>query len=93
VTLNNRLDYYGSTANMAARLQDRSQGGDIVASLAAAADPELAPLLAGYTPVVEEAALKGFAQPVPYYRVTAETLAVRRRVTAPAAATDPCAAD
>ncbi len=78
VTLNNRLDYYGSTANMAARLQDRSQGADMVLSQAAAADPEVEPLPALYTPVVEQAILKGFAEPVTYYRVTAETLAERR---------------
>ena len=78
VTLNNRLDYYGSAANMAARLQDRSQGDDMVLSLAAAADPAVAPLLVEYAPIIEEAALKGFARPVAYYRVTAESLAERR---------------
>ena len=30
VNLNDRLDYFGSTVNMAARLQGQSQGGDIV---------------------------------------------------------------
>ena len=78
VTLNNRLDYYGSAANMAARLQGCSQGSDMVLSMAAASDPAVAPLLADYLPVVEEAALKGFPRPVAYYRVTAETLAARR---------------
>ena len=33
VTLNDRLDYFGSTVNMAARLQGQSTGGDIVLSL------------------------------------------------------------
>jgi class 3 adenylate cyclase len=84
VTLNNRLDYYGSAANMAARLQGCSQGRDMVLSMAAAADPEVAPLLAVYPPVVEEAVLKGFAHPVTYYRVTAETLAARRVTRSPA---------
>ena len=32
VTLNDRLDYFGSTVNMAARLQGQSTGGDIVLS-------------------------------------------------------------
>ena len=32
VNLNDRLDYFGSTVNMAARLQGQSQGGDIVLS-------------------------------------------------------------
>jgi class 3 adenylate cyclase len=83
VTLNNRLDYYGSAANMAARLQGCSQGGDIVLSMAAASDPAVAPLLAGFEPVVEEAALKGFSHPVAYYRVTAETLTARRARSQP----------
>jgi class 3 adenylate cyclase len=39
VTLNDRLDYFGSTVNMAARLQDQSAGGNIVLSRAVAGDP------------------------------------------------------
>ena len=32
VKIYDRLDYFGSTVNMAARLQGQSQGGDIVLS-------------------------------------------------------------
>ena len=39
VTLNDRLDYFGSTVNMAARLQGQSEGGEIVLSRAVADDP------------------------------------------------------
>ena len=46
VTLNDRLDYFGSTVNMAARLQGQSEGGDIVLSRAVADDPAVRPLLA-----------------------------------------------
>ena len=46
VNLNDRLDYFGSTVNMAARLQGQSQGGDIVLSRAVADDPAVSPLLA-----------------------------------------------
>ena len=46
VTLNDRLDYFGSTVNMAARLQGQSEGGDIVISRAVADDPAVKPLLA-----------------------------------------------
>jgi class 3 adenylate cyclase len=45
VTLNDRLDYFGSTVNMAARLQGQSRGGDIVLSRAVADDPAVRPLL------------------------------------------------
>src|SRR3546814_9306199 len=38
VTLNGRLDYFGTTVNMAARLQGESRGGDVVLSEAVATD-------------------------------------------------------
>lgn len=41
VTLNERLDYFGSTVNIAARLEKFSQGGDIVFSDAVFMDPEV----------------------------------------------------
>ena len=69
VSLNERLDYFGSTVNMAARLQGQSEGGDIVLSRAVAKDPAVVPLLAG-TPAREESVpLKGFAEPVVFVRV------------------------
>jgi class 3 adenylate cyclase len=78
VTLNDKLDYYGSAANMTARLESRSRGGDVVVSIDLARDPEVARLLAGFRPLEEKADLKGFAEPVPYLRITAEELASRR---------------
>jgi class 3 adenylate cyclase len=41
VTLNDRLDYFGSTVNMAARLEGQSTGEDIVISSAIYDDPEV----------------------------------------------------
>ncbi|HWT00584.1 MAG TPA: DUF5939 domain-containing protein [Pyrinomonadaceae bacterium] len=64
VTLNGRLDYFGCTVNMAARLEGLSSGGDVVISSAVHADPEVAEML--YGPEAELAAtpfevmLKGF---------------------------------
>ena len=69
VTLNGRLDYFGTTVNMAARLQGQSQGGDIVLSEAAAEDPEVTALLAGLEVSGETTALKGFDVPVAFRRV------------------------
>ena len=46
VTLNDRLDYFGSTVNMAARLQGQSTGGDIVLSRAVADDPAVREVIA-----------------------------------------------
>src|SRR3546814_13712498 len=45
VTLNGRLDYFGTTVNTAARLQGERRGGDVVLSEAGAADGAVAPLL------------------------------------------------
>ena len=46
VTLNDRLDYFGSTVNIAARLEGFSVGGDAVISAVVRADPEVCELLA-----------------------------------------------
>jgi class 3 adenylate cyclase len=70
VNLNDRLDYFGSTVNMAARLQGQSQGGDIVLSRAVADDPAVKPLLASVSSREESVPLKGFAQPISFVRLT-----------------------
>ncbi|MBI3709059.1 MAG: hypothetical protein HY246_15480 [Proteobacteria bacterium] len=75
VTLNDRLDYFGSTVNLAARLQGQSRGGDVVLSQALAADPVVGGLLAGISAGSESAAIKGFDQPIAFLRLPAEALA------------------
>lgn len=45
VTLNERLDYFGSTVNLAARLEGQSTGDDVVISSAVYSDPEVRELL------------------------------------------------
>jgi class 3 adenylate cyclase len=72
VSLNERLDYFGSTVNMAARLQGQSEGGDIVLSRAVAEDPAVKPLLGDVPARQESVSLKGFAEPVGFVRVLAE---------------------
>jgi len=65
VTLNERLDYFGSTVNIASRLEHLSEGGDIVLSAAVHDDPEVVEFLAEATHLrVEplETELKGFDQ-------------------------------
>ena len=61
VTLNDRLDYFGSTVNIAARLEGLSSGADIVISAAIRDDPEVAERLAAADVSAEplESALKG----------------------------------
>jgi class 3 adenylate cyclase len=71
VTMNDKLDYFGSTVNTAARLQGQSHGGDIVLSESLAADPAVAALLADRPRTAEQARLKGLAAPVPFERLHA----------------------
>jgi len=72
VTLNGRLDYFGSTVNMAARLQGQSQGGDVVLSEEVAADPGVSQTLQGDGQIRRETAeLKGFDHPVTFFRLGA----------------------
>ena len=69
VTLNDRLDYFGSTVNMAARLQGQSAGDDVVLSHAVATDPAVQEILAYLPQRQETVALKGFAEPVGFLRL------------------------
>ncbi len=69
VTLNDRLDYFGSTVNMAARLQAQSDGGDIVLSPDIAEDAAVAPMLTGLSLSQDRAAFKGFGQPIRFFRL------------------------
>jgi class 3 adenylate cyclase len=69
VTMNDRLDYFGSTVNMAARLQGQSAGGDIVLSRAVADDPAVRPLLATLASREESVPLKGFSEPIRFVRL------------------------
>lgn len=71
VTLNDRLDYFGSTVNMTARLQGESRGGEIVLSPDIAEDPAIRPILAGRALRPDQATLKGYDQAIPFFRLLA----------------------
>ena len=64
VTMNDRLDYFGSVVNMAARLERLSSGEDVIISDAVRHDPEVEEILSGpenqLVPEPFEAQLKGF---------------------------------
>ena len=64
VTLNERLDYYGETVNLAARLEGQSEGGEITLSADFARDPAVANLLQDYDVREREARLKGVGAPI-----------------------------
>jgi class 3 adenylate cyclase len=69
VTLNERLDYFGSTVNLASRLQGESAGGDIVLSAEMAADPAVADVLAGQRLTQESVAIRGFDRAIAFHRL------------------------
>jgi class 3 adenylate cyclase len=62
VTLNERLDYFGSTVNMAARLEGLSTGADVIISRAVYEDAKVRELMQsrGLSAVEFDMALKGF---------------------------------
>jgi class 3 adenylate cyclase len=64
VNANELLDYFGSTVNIAARVQNESIGGDIVVTPEILGDPGVRNILARESPQIEtfERTLKGFAQ-------------------------------
>jgi class 3 adenylate cyclase len=69
VTLNERLDYFGSTVNLAARLQGESRGDDIVLSRTLADDRAVGELLIGRASSDETTSVKGFDLPVAFQRI------------------------
>lgn len=72
VTLNDKLDYFGTTVNLAARVQNLSQGRDIVVTQTlATGTADCEPLREqGWKAEPMQAYAKGFAQPVPVLRFT-----------------------
>jgi class 3 adenylate cyclase len=70
VTSGGILDYFGTTVNVAARLQGQSRGGDMVLSAEMIADPAVAGVLEGAELQPESAVLHGIAEAVTFYRLT-----------------------
>jgi class 3 adenylate cyclase len=74
ITQNERLDYFGSTVNVAARLVDLSCGSDVIVSEAVLEDPEVAAELldGGLSAEPFDASLKGLeGERFELYRLTA----------------------
>lgn len=71
VTLNERLDYFGSTVNIAARLPGMAEGGEVVFSNEIKLDPEVITWLKeNYPePLWFEARVKGYDQPFSMWRM------------------------
>ncbi len=71
VTLNDRLDYFGSMVNLAARLEGLGNGDDVIIAEEVAHDPAVETLLEQPDLSVSafEATVKGFSTPVPVRRL------------------------
>ena len=69
VTTDDYLDYFGSTVNMAARLQSEAQGGEVVLSQAIAAHAFAKATIAKRKATWKRARLAGFDEAVPFLAV------------------------
>lgn len=69
VTLNERPDYFGTTVNIAARVQGLANGGDVVFTDAIRADPDAQLLLTNRVVESRTVQLKGFDEAVSIYRL------------------------
>jgi class 3 adenylate cyclase len=69
--LNERLDYFGSTVNAAARLPSLAEGGEMILSEQTASDPQVREWLgtSGLRQEQMEASIKGFEQSFNLLRV------------------------
>jgi class 3 adenylate cyclase len=72
VTLNERLDYFGSSVNVAARLPGLAEGGQVVFSDEIKSDLEVEGWLKENRSSLQnfQAALKGFDEPFALWKVT-----------------------
>jgi class 3 adenylate cyclase len=70
VTLNERLDYFGQTVNIAARVQNQAEGDEICITEDVRRAPEVADIIAPYPVVKSEAALKGVSKAMSVYHLS-----------------------
>jgi class 3 adenylate cyclase len=85
VRANDRLDFFGTTVNVAARLQGKAESGELVLTRALANEASIARVLSGVRSREYRASLKGIesAQELVAFDLYAATEAVRRPAVAP----------
>lgn len=69
VTLNDRLDYFGTTVNIASRVSNMAEGEEIILTADTYAAPEVQRLAAPYQRIACSADVRGLDNPVPVYRL------------------------
>ncbi len=72
VTLNDRLDYFGTTVNVAARAQHEAHGGEVVATMDVMAESR--DVIAGTSTRISQfqVRLRGISEPVELYRIVVD---------------------
>lgn len=70
VTLNDRLDYFGQTVNIAARVQGLAEAGEIYVSQDAYEYPGMGEVLAGYEVTARQTAVKGVSDQLQVYQIS-----------------------
>jgi class 3 adenylate cyclase len=70
VTLNDRLDFFGGTVNIAARAQQQASGGDILITEPVHADASVQDLIKAMIVTPMQAKLKGLSHLYTLYRIT-----------------------
>ncbi|MBV8245545.1 MAG: adenylate/guanylate cyclase domain-containing protein [Candidatus Eremiobacteraeota bacterium] len=75
MTANDRLDYFGTTVNLASRLEHTAGGGEVAFSESTSRFPHLEAVVRRYGlhPIREDVDIKGFAEPIAVMRVPAFT--------------------
>lgn len=75
VTLNDRLDYFGTTVNTAARTEHEARGGEIVVTQDVRIEPGVSEVLKeeAVSEQTTEVALRGLAEPVRLFRIASPT--------------------
>jgi class 3 adenylate cyclase len=69
VTLNDRLDYFGQTVNIAARVQNLADGDEICITEEVYGAPDVVQIIAPYPLAKSEAELKGVSKAMSVYRL------------------------
>lgn len=72
---NDRLDYFGTTVNLASRLEHAASGGEVAFTATTATFPHMQAVLRKYSlrPASERLDIKGFSEPIGVQRVVAFT--------------------
>lgn len=70
VTLNDRLDYFGQTVNIASRVQALADAGEIYVSAEVYAFPGVRGAIANYNIASEQVAMKGVSEKLQVYKIS-----------------------